>query len=142
MTTRRRTVARHEAAHAVLAVRFDLEVVRVAINPPGSAYDGYVTARWPHHADPRVGVALAAGEAADRIFRHPDAGELSSGDRELAAARGFDDAAWRHLVGLARFYLLGELQSQWHAVTDALIERNLSGDEVAAFVVAGVPIDL
>lgn len=140
--TRRRSVARHEAAHAVLAARFGLDIVRVSITSHADELEGYSLIRCPRSHDLAVGVTLAAGEAADRIYRHRDAGELSSADRAIAAEHGLGDAAWRHLVGLARHYLRGEVSSQWLAITEALLERDLTGAEVTQFVIGGVPIDL
>ena len=121
--SRRRSlsVARHEAAHAVVGVYLGLALRRVKVAPPERPeWEGYAWFRYGATKRLAFGVMCAAGAAGARI--HGDeAGD--AGDRALAASHGFTPKEWLMLRDLAGAYLRGPLRHCWRRVTAALLER-------------------
>lgn len=123
-------VARHEAGHAVVAVHLGLTLHGVVLDAGG----GETRIDCPRARDLQVGVALAAGAAADRIGKTPALEWQLSTDRKLAAEHGFGKREWPALEALARAYLRGPCKHAWLAVADALMLSDLTGAQVRRIV--------
>lgn len=97
-------------------------------------FEGYAWFRFSATKRLAFGVMCAAGAASDRIHYGRKHSYASRGDRELAAGHGFTPREFRMLQDLAEAYLRGPLAIPWRRLTAALLERDLTGREVRAFV--------
>lgn len=149
---RDRATAQHEAAHAVVGVYLGLPLRRVRAFPPtpkltGWGYAHFVCTRvgvttWEGYARRlHLGIMYAAGAAGDALHgrNDPHAWRVDFG---LIKEVGFSKQERRVLLDIARQYLAGPCRREWAAVTEALLERDLTGPEIKALVMHGTPLEV
>jgi hypothetical protein len=140
MTRRTPEDARHEAAHAVVGVYLGLRLHAVRL-VRDEDFDGYAYFYTPPTLNLHAGIMFAAGAAADALHgrRTPTAWEA---DFELIAESGFSARERRVLIDIATRYLRGPCARAWATVTEALLERDLTGPEIKALVMHGEPLEV
>lgn len=152
MTARDRATAQHEAAHAVVGVYLGLPLrrVRVAELSPthfGTGFAHFKCARvdapnWEGYARRlHLGIMYAAGAAGDALHGRNLPYEWRD-DFKLVREVGFSKAERRVLLDIARQYLAGPCRRPWGAVTEALLERDLTGPEIKALVMHGEALEV
>lgn len=131
--TRSRAVAAHEAAHVVVGVHFGLTLDRVAIKDDGKLV-GFTD--FEDHGERVLADVLcdAAGPAWEALAGRR--GAKWRGDYDIANLRraGWSEPDIRLLIALARQYLEGPGRVAHELVTRALLERDLTGADVAAIL--------
>jgi hypothetical protein len=149
---RDRATAQHEAAHAVVGVYLGLPLRRVRVEPPTPALTGSGSAHfdcerknspnWEGYARRlHLGIMYAAGAAGDALHGR-DTPYHWRVDFRLIREVGFSKAERRVLLDIARQYLAGPCKREWSAVTEALLERDLTGPEIKALVLHGTPLEV
>jgi hypothetical protein len=124
-------VARHEAAHAVVATMLGFQVERVFLTNRGTG--GCVT-RDPRRPCPlMLGMIAMSGHAADRKWSGVPLMLVPAGDHRIVKRLGFSGRSLPTLVALARG------QVEVHAelilrVARELKKRDLTGREVRAII--------
>ncbi len=138
--TRPRTVedARHEAAHAVVGAYLGLSLRSVKLI--GGKCVGYTEFGCPLSKRLQSGIMFAAGPAGDALHGLTHHYGWAGDFRELADLY-FSKSERRVLIDMATRYLRGPCRRPWEAITEALLERNLTGREIKAFIEHGEQLE-
>ncbi len=143
-----RTLAVHEAAHAVLGWQDGHNVLRIAITPRAAAHFGFVSAKPPRGGIPaaaRLAMIMAGEAAVARALPHrarTDSGDRADAAHVARAVSGGDDQAAALIVSGALAAARVRLNDRrtWslvERVAGALTERReLDGDDFRTLVTA------
>jgi predicted RNase H-like HicB family nuclease len=123
---RKLAVAQHEAAHAVVACALKVPVKRVTAKRKGDMA-GYTLFNESDSESLAFGIILAAGSAGETLAKSRFRGD--SGDRQILRDLGYKRGDWATLKRLATMCLRRH-EGAWHAVTEALRDRDLTGAEL------------
>lgn len=140
LTRKRKTrhklqVARHEAAHAVIAELVGHEVISVKLTRPGY---GVCKVRHTCEDPMRLGMIALAGHAADmKWHRFGMWRRVSDSDLRMFRRLGFRDMSAVTVLNIAR-NLIDENADVVNSLARELLKRDLSGEEVRE-IMAGAP---
>lgn len=126
MKRRTKSAAAHEAGHALAAVLLGFRVEEVCLDETDALDFGHCIA-YLSGSSFDAGIYYAAGAAGDALNNSADWG--AQDDRNEVLKMGFTKRDWLNFEALAKG-LLSRNRAAWEALTLALWDHDLDGEEV------------